>query len=133
MPSRAETPGGIRVIGVPGRRSPAIDTASDEPIAAFAGRIEHRQPTINVRAAAVRYPLNHRARSHGKRAAQKVAVGADSEEPTSGPGVNGNSVARDRRQRLPEDLDTLGDLGGGDVQWRNPAHDLVALSAGQHE
>ena len=35
------------------------------------------------------------------------------------------SAPRDRRERLPEDLDRLGDLGRGDVERRDPAHDLV--------
>ena len=45
----------------------------------------------------------------------------------------GASAARHRGQRLPEDLHGFGDLGAGDVDRRDPAHDFVLATTGQDQ
>src|SRR5688572_9303265 len=42
-------------------------------------------------------------------------------------------VARDARQRLPEDLDGFADLGRGHIERGDPANDLVLAPAREHE
>ena len=44
-----------------------------------------------------------------------------------------DSAARESRQGLAEYLDSLGDFGRTDVEWRDPADDLVASPARQHQ
>ena len=113
-----------------GDRVTPAPSLEDDP---RAGAHAARRPAPDHPAAAQPARVSGRARGAGPRAANgprargqgPAASGGLTGSPGSGPG--------DRRQGLAEDLDRLADLGGGHVERRDPAHDLVLAAAGEHE
>ena len=75
-PSGPETPGGVSVVTVRGSGTPAIDSASDEPIPPVAAGIDQGQSSTGLRPGPAS-DLGHRMSSKRKSTRKDVAVRAD--------------------------------------------------------